>query len=125
MCGIEELAGHGDHAVHEVGLDECTTDVAFAGLVGGHGAVGEDEPGHTVGREMVDEVLHPGEVGVTLGRNAILPAYIFVVAVPVGVVERRVGQHVVGPKVFVEVAPEGIGVFRAEIALDSPDGEIH
>jgi len=39
----------------------------FAGLVGGSAAVGEDEAGHAVGREVVDEVLHPGEVGVALG----------------------------------------------------------
>ncbi len=32
----------------------------------------EDEAGHAVGREVMDEVLHPGEVGVAPGRNAIL-----------------------------------------------------
>lgn len=42
LRAVEELAGEGDHAVHEVGLDEGAADVAFAGLVGGHAAVGED-----------------------------------------------------------------------------------
>ena len=70
LRAVEELAGEGDHAVHEVGLDDGLADVAFAGLVGGHAAVGEDEAGHAVGREVVDEVLHPGEVGVALGRDA-------------------------------------------------------
>ena len=43
---VEKLAGEGDHAVHEVGLDEVAADVSFAGLVGGHAAIGEDEAGH-------------------------------------------------------------------------------
>ena len=60
LRAVEELAGEGDHAVHEVGLDEGAADVAFAGLVGGHAAIGEDEAGHALRREVVDEVLHPG-----------------------------------------------------------------
>ena len=92
---VEELAGEGDHAVHEVGLDEGAADVAFAGLVGGHAAIGEDEAGHALRREVVDEMLHPGEVGVTLGRDAKLPAHVVVLAEPVGVVEGRVGENVV------------------------------
>ena len=48
LRAVEELAGQGDHAVHEVGLDEGAADVAFAGLVGGHAAIGEDEAGHAV-----------------------------------------------------------------------------
>ena len=59
LRAVEELAGHGDHAVHEVGLDDGAADVAFAGLVGRHAAVGEDEASHAVGREVVDEVLTP------------------------------------------------------------------
>ncbi len=117
LRAVEELAGEGDHAVHEVGLDEGAADVSFAGLVGGHAAVGEDEADHALRGEVVDEVLHPGEVGVALGldaelmntaaftlratfgfpcRSAPLPAYIVVLAEPVGVVEGRVGQQVVG-----------------------------
>ena len=51
LRAVEELAGEGDHAVHEVGFDEFLSDVAFTGLVGGHAAIGEDEAGHAVGRE--------------------------------------------------------------------------
>ena len=61
-------------------------------------------------------MLHPGEVGVALGRDAVLPADIVVVADPVGVVERRIGQDVIGLEVGVQVAAEGVGVFRAEVA---------
>ena len=90
LRAVEELAGEGDHAVHEVGLDEGAADVAFAGLVGGHAAIGEDKPGHALRGEVVDEVLHPGEVGVALGRDAELPAHVVVLAEPVGVVEGRI-----------------------------------
>ena len=46
---VEELAGEGDHAVHEVGLDEGAADVAFAGLVEGSrdgGTIGEEKACH-------------------------------------------------------------------------------
>ncbi len=33
LRAVKELAGEGDHAVHEVGLDEGAADVAFAGLL--------------------------------------------------------------------------------------------
>ena len=33
LCAVKKLAGEGDHAVHEVGLDEGAADLAFAGLV--------------------------------------------------------------------------------------------
>ena len=125
LRAVEELAGEGDHAVHEVGLDDGAADVAFAGLVGGHAAIGEDEAGHAVGREVVDEVLHPGEVGVALGRDAVLPAHVVVLAEPVGVVEGRVGEDVVGAEVGMEVAAEGVGVLGAEVGLDAADGEVH
>ena len=62
LRAIKKLAGEGDHAVHEVSLDEGAADVAFAGLVGEHAAVGEDEAGHALRRKVVDEVLHPGRV---------------------------------------------------------------
>ncbi len=60
---------------------------SVSGLVGGHAAIGEDEAGHALRREVVDEVLHPGEVGVALGRNAELmnaPAFTLRVASPCG-----------------------------------------
>jgi hypothetical protein len=78
LRAVEELAGQRDHAVDEVGLDDGAADLALAGLVGGHAAVGEHEAGHAGGREVVDEVLHPGEVGVALGRHAELPAHVVV-----------------------------------------------
>lgn len=50
-------------------------------------------------REVVDEVPHPGEVGIALRRDAELPAHVVVLAEPVGVVEGRVGEGVVGAEV--------------------------
>ena len=69
LRAVEELAGEGDHAVHEVGLDEGAADVAFARLVGGHAAIGEDEAGHAVGRQVVNNLLNRVEVGVARGRQ--------------------------------------------------------
>jgi len=59
--------------IYEVGLDEGAADVTFAGLAGGHAAIGEDEASHAVGREVVDEALRPGVVGVARGRLATDP----------------------------------------------------
>jgi len=36
----------------------------LARLVGGHGAVGQDEAGKTRRGQVMDEVLDPGEIGV-------------------------------------------------------------
>ena len=83
------------------------------------------KPAMPVGREVVDEVLHPGEVGVALGRDAVLPAHVVVLAEPVGVVEGRIGEDVVGAEVGMEVAAEGVGVLGAEVGLDAAQGEVH
>ena len=90
LRAVEELAGERDHAVHEVGLDEGLSYFAFAGLVGGHAAIGEDEAGHALRREVMNKMLHPGEVGVALRRDAELPAHVVVFAEPVGIVEGRI-----------------------------------
>src|SRR5437660_1565245 len=73
---IKELAREHNHAVHEVGFNDVLSDFAFAGLIGRHGAVGEDKAGDTGGREMIDDVLHPGEVGVSDWWFAELPAFV-------------------------------------------------
>ena len=49
-------------------------NLAFAGLVGGDAAIGEDEAGHARGREVVEEVLPAGVIGAAGGRHAELPA---------------------------------------------------
>ena len=73
LGGPEELARQGDDAVHEVGLDEVLENLALAGLVGRHGAVGKDEACDAARREVVEEVLYPCEVGVSGGRYSVLP----------------------------------------------------
>ncbi len=125
LGAIEELAGEGDHAVDEVGFDEGFADLAFAGLIRGHAAIGEDEAGHAMRGEVVDEVLNPGEVGIALRRDAVLPADVVVLAVPVGVVEGRVGEDVVGAEIGVDVAAEGVGLLGPEVGLEAAQGEIH
>src|SRR2546430_9094286 len=73
----------------------------------------------------MDEVLHPGEVGVAPRRKAELPARVVVFAEPVGVVERRIGENEVYSEIGMEIAPEGVGLLFAEIGFDAADGEIH
>jgi hypothetical protein len=69
--------------------------------VGGHADIGEDEVRHAPRGKVVDEMLHPGEVGIALGRETELPAHHPVLAEPVGIVEGRVGEEVVGVEVRV------------------------
>jgi hypothetical protein len=54
------------------------------------------------------------KLALPFGRDAELPAHAVVFAEPVGVVEGRVGEDVVGAEVGMEVAAEGVGVFGAE-----------
>ena len=122
---VEELAGQGHHAVHEIGLDHPLANLALAGLVRRHGAVGQHEARQPRGRQMVDEVLHPGEVGVAGRRHAVDPALVFLeqLAAPVAVVEGRIGEHVVGLEVGVPVVVEGVAV--SNLRVDAADGEVH
>ena len=73
----------------------------------------------------MDDMLHPGEVGVALGRGAVLPALVFgqPFAAPVGDVEGRVGQDKVGLEVGVTVGVEGVTV--GDLALDAANSEVH
>ena len=122
---VEELARQGDHAVDEVRLDDVLADLALARLVRAHRAVGEDEAGDPGRREVVDEVLDPGEVGVARRRHAVHPALVVPeqLAAPVAVVERRVGEDVVGLEVGVAVVVEGVAV--GDLGVDAADGEVH
>jgi len=90
-------------------VDEGLANVAFATLIRRHAAIGEDEAGHAGGRGVMDEVLHPGEVGVAARGKSKLPARVVVFAEPVGVVEGRVGEDEVGTEIGVHVAAELVG----------------
>ena len=74
---------------------------------------------------MVDHVLHPGEVGVSDRRRAVLPAPILPQAStsPVGNVERRIGQNVVGLQIGMPVVVESVSM--GNLALDASDGQVH
>ena len=73
----------------------------------------------------MDDVLHPGEVGVALGWGAEAPALVVgePLAAPVGDVEGRVGEDEVGPEVGVAVVVEAVAV--GDLPLDAADGEVH
>jgi len=93
---VEELAWQRDHAIHDVGLNHA--NFALAGLVRRHRAVGEHEAGCARGREMMDNVLHPGIVGVAGMRHAIVPALVLAnpLAAPVAHIEGWIGKDEVG-----------------------------
>ena len=73
----------------------------------------------------MDHVLHPGEVGVALGRRAVLPALVLgePLAAPVGDVERRIGEDEVGPEIRVAIIVEAVAV--GDLSFDPADGEVH
>jgi len=99
----------------------------LARLVGRHAAVGQHEAGDAGWRQVVNEMLDPGEVGVPARWRPVLPAHVLAQALPapVAVIERRVGQDEIGLQILVEVAVEAAGVLLAEIAVDAADREIH
>lgn len=72
-------------------------DLTLPGLGLGHGAAGKHEARHAGGREVVDDALHPCEVGVACGRNAVCPRLILaqVLAASDGNVQRRIGEYAV------------------------------
>lgn len=74
LGGVEELSRHGDHAVHEISLNDVLPYLALTGLVRGHGAVREHEARDAGRCEVIDEVLHPCKVRVAGRGEAILPA---------------------------------------------------
>src|SRR5690625_1910510 len=127
LGGVEQLAGQGDHAVHRVGLDHGFADLAFAALVGAHGAVGQYHPGSAEGREVPVDVLQPGVVGVTYRWHAELPARVFAQAVtaPVGDIKRRVGENVIEAQVTQLVLVEAALVVPADIGVDASHGKVH
>src|SRR5665648_301776 len=127
LRGVEELPGQGDHAVDEVCLHELLADLPFPALLRAHRAVGEHEAGHALRRQVVDHVLHPGEVGVAHRRRPVLPAHVVAqaLAAPVAHVERRVAEDEVGLQVLVLIGVEGVGVVRPQVALEAADGEVH
>ena len=51
LRGVKKLSRQRHHAIHQVGLNEGLADFAFAGLIRGHRAVGENESGHAGGRQ--------------------------------------------------------------------------
>src|SRR5207253_9705840 len=92
---------------------------------GRHGAVGEDKAGDTGGREMIDDVLHPGDVGVSDWWFAELPAFVVAQTVtdPIGDVERRVSEDKVGFEIGMAVIVKSVTV--GDLAVDAAQREIH
>src|SRR5690606_31198549 len=121
--GVAQLARQRHHAVHHVGFQHGLADLAFAALVGTHGAVGQHHARDAVGGEVVVDVLQPGVVGVAHGRHAELPARVLAqaLAAPVGDVERRVGEDEVGLHGSAVASTLGRELVLVETALVVPE----
>ena len=77
---------------------------------------------------MKYKVLDPGKVGIASWRRAELPAAITakLVAAPIAIVERWIGNNVIGPEVFVGVVEERAFVVPFNLrAVDAANGEVH
>ena len=74
---------------------------------------------------MMDHVLHPGEVRVPLGRDAVAPALVLdqPLAAPVRDVERGIGEDEVGLQVRMAVVVEAVSV--GDLSADPANGQVH
>jgi hypothetical protein len=125
LSGVKKLARERDHAVHKVGLDDRLPDLSFTGLVRGHRTVGQDESGQSGRSEVINEVLHPGVIGVSRWGHAVDPPLVLLelVATPVAIVERRVCQHPICLQVGEAVVVEGVAV--GDLGVYAADRKIH
>ena len=125
LSGVEELARQRYHAVHQIRFEQAFADISLARLVRRHRAVGKDEASCAFGREVMDDVLHPGEVGVALGRDTVLPALVVgeLPASPIGNIEWRIGEDEIRLEVGVAVIVEGVAV--SNLTFDTSNGEVH
>ena len=94
LRGAEQLARQRDDAFHQPGLDDVLAYLALARLRRRHGSVRQHESGDNARREVVEEALHPREVGVARRRDSVLqsPVVAQSLSTPVGDVEWRVGE---------------------------------
>lgn len=124
---VEELGGHGDYAFDEVRFDDAFADFAFAAGLGTECAVRKDEPDFSAGREVVNHVFDPCEVRVARGREAVLPARVFLqlFLAPVLEVKGWVRHDEVEALVGVQVVEERVFVVFAEVRIDAADGHVH
>ena len=73
----------------------------------------------------MNHVLHPGEVGVALGRDTVLPSFIVrePLAAPVGDVEGGIGEYEIGLEIGVAVVVKAVPM--GNLPLDAANGEVH
>ena len=71
---------------------------------------------------MVDHVLHPREIGVALGRDAVSPALVLgqPFAAPVRDIKRGIGEDEVGLQIRMTVVMKGVTV--RDLSLDPAYG---
>lgn len=72
----EQPVGHRHNAVDQVRLDELAANVSLAAGLAPQRTVRKDEASGPLWRQMINKVLDPGEVGVTLRWRTVPPTWI-------------------------------------------------
>ncbi|EFA28842.1 hypothetical protein HAINFHK1212_0363 [Haemophilus influenzae HK1212] len=123
----KELAGQGNHTFHQVGIDDAFADFAFVVGLAVHGAVGKQQCHFAVGREVINHVLKPSEVGVAFGRCAVCPTWIIGkgFAPPIADVEWWVCHNEIHLFVDVLRLGETVGVVFAKVVINAANRHIH
>ena len=128
VCAIEEVPWQDYDGLNQFILDELAADGQLC-TIGTQGAVGKDEAGNTVLRELGHHIENPGIVGVGGRRNLVTcPTRIvaqLVLLTPVLLVERRIGHDEVGFETLMLVVVESVGLLLSQVAGNSADGEVH
>ena len=75
---------------------------------------------------MMDDVLHPREVGVADRRLSKLPAFVVAQAVtaPVGNIERRIGEDEIGFQIWMAIVVKSIAVGDLAPSEHADDGTL-
>jgi len=76
---------------------------------------------------MMNKVRYPGKVGIPGRWSAELPALIVPkeLTAPVGVIEGRIGQHIIRLEIGVQIAMKGVSLLLTEVAVDAANGQVH
>ena len=124
----KQLRRQRDHALDDIAFDHATPYFAFAARIAAHRTVGQNDTGATCGRKVMHDVRQPREIGVALRRRTVIrPANIAVELgmPPIGNVERRIGQHVIGAQIGMLIVEKRVGGFASQIEVDAANHEVH
>src|SRR5690606_30297177 len=116
------------NTVDQVSLNQCFSDIALTATFGSQCAFCQYKARLSAGRQVIQEMLDPGIIGISGGWCAVLPTTISTeqVATPITHIKRWIGYNVIGFQVFVGIVEKRPFVVPFHLrAVDSPDREVH